>query len=122
MLVSDGDKLLAPCACPTCFLRCRNSGTSSGTHRSVSSCCRCAVQSTQCPNRGIQCVYLLCQLVPLCLQQRDYLHVFASGEDCSRYSRNYAALCINVNSTRNASSSSLRSSAVRVCPFCTRCL
>src|SRR5438552_14339349 len=76
MLVSDGDKLLAPCAFPTFFLRFRNSGTSSVTHRSVSSCCRCAVQSTQCPNRGIQCVYLLCQLVPLCLQQRDYLHVF----------------------------------------------
>ena len=34
---------------------------------------------------------------------------------------NYAPLCINVNSTRKASSSALRSSAVRVCPFCTRC-
>src|SRR5712691_11638751 len=31
------------------------------------------------------------------LQQRDYVHVFASGEDCSKYSRHYAALCINVN-------------------------
>ena len=29
---------------------------------------------------------------------------FSLGEDCSKYSRNYAALRINVNSTRNASS------------------
>src|SRR5207249_5500870 len=41
------------------------------------------------------------------------MSMFVSGEDCSKYSRNYAALCINVNSTRKASSSSLRSSAVR---------
>ena len=29
---------------------------------------------------------------------------FPPGEDCSRYSRNYAALCINLTSTRKASS------------------
>jgi len=34
---------------------------------------------------------------------------------------NYAALCINVNSARNASSNSLRSSTGRVCPFRTDC-
>src|SRR6266566_4392929 len=86
-LGSDGDNLLAPCACPTCFLRCRNSGTSSGTHRPTPSCCPCAVQSTQCSNRGIQSVHLLCCSVPLSFQLRDYVHVFASGEDCSRYSK-----------------------------------
>ena len=38
-------------------------------------------------DRGIQSVDLLCCLVPLSLQLRDYVHVFASGEDCSRYSK-----------------------------------
>jgi len=47
--------------------------------------------------------------------QRDRLR----AEDCNRYSRNYAARCINVNSTRNASSSSLRSAALRLWRFCT---
>src|SRR5438876_3058463 len=72
---------------PTCFLCGRNSCSCGGTHGPASSCCRCAVQSTQCSNRGIQSVHLLCCSVPLSFQLRDYVHVFASGEDCSRYSK-----------------------------------
>src|SRR5205809_3727733 len=42
------------------------------------------------------------------------MSMFASGEDCSKYSRNYAALCINVNSAQKhrQAPSFLRSAAI----------
>src|SRR5438046_1073472 len=42
------------------------------------------------------------------------MSMFASGEDCSKYSRNYTALCINVNSAQKhrQAPSFLRSAAI----------
>ena len=59
----------------------------------------------------MQSVHLLCCLVAFSLLLRDYVHVFPLRARIVADTANYAALCINVNSTRKASSSSLCSSA-----------